>query len=107
MAHKISILVRADVNRGSIELLMTGCLTTSTVRILAGQISKARELGPSEPILVDLTAAQHIDPEALESLREAAREMESDLGAPLRFALPTTDQTCPPEGTTVPGDSFV
>lgn len=95
MPHKISLLVRADVGRGSIELLMTGCLTTFTVGILAAQISRARELGPSEPVLVDLTDAQHIEPEALEELWLAARNLERDGEVPLRFALPTAGPVCP------------
>ena len=95
MPHKISILVRADVSHSSVELLVTGCLTASTVPILTAQISRARELGPSGPILVDLTAAQHIDSEAFETLRNVARAASSDLEAPLRFALPTDEPTCP------------
>lgn len=95
MPHKISIMVRADVSRSSVELLVTGCLTADTVQILTAQICRARELGPSGPILVDLTAAQHIDPEAFEMLRDVARAASSDLETPLRFALPTDEPTCP------------
>lgn len=89
MPHKISILARADVGRNAIDLLVTGCLTLPTVRILTAQIDKARELGPSEPILVDLTGVQHIDPAALEKLRAASRDIADDSETALHFALPT------------------
>ena len=107
MPHKISLLVRADVGRGSIELLMTGCLTTFTVGIFVAQISRALELGPSEPVLVDLIDAQHIDPEALETLRDAARALESGPAPPLRFALPASEPTCPCTEAAMPGGSYV
>lgn len=107
MPHKISALVRADVGRGSVELLMTGCLTASTVQVLIAQISRALELGPSEPVLVDLTDAQHIDSEALETLRDAARTLESGSAPPLWFALPTSEPTCPCTEAAMPGGSYV
>lgn len=96
MAHKISILVRADVSRNAIDLLVTGCLTDATSRILATQIIKARELGPVEPMLIDLTEMRYIDSDALEELQAGLADKEDRPGAPVRFALPTTTSTTPP-----------
>lgn len=93
--HKISILVRADVGRGAIELLVTGCLTAPTARILSAQIARARDLQPFEPILVDLTGVQHLEPAALEELRAAEAALTADSAVPLRFALPEVATPCP------------
>lgn len=93
MPHKISILVRADVGRNAVELLVTGCLTLPTSTVLAAQIFRAQQLQPSEPILVDLTGVQHLEPAALDQLRAAEVHLPS--AAPLRVALPTTVPACP------------
>lgn len=97
MPHKISILVRADVGRDAIELLVTGCLTEDTAGILATQLSKARDLDPSAPILLDLTDARHIESGALASLRSLAevREVGGRLVAPLQLLTPATVPQCP------------
>lgn len=107
MPHKISILVRADVGRDAIELFVSGCLTGDSISALAAQIVKARVIDPSAPILVDLTAARHIEPDALEQLRSQA-EAENVGGHPdpsLRLVTPETTPSCPLPGT-ARDDSF-
>ena len=102
MPHRISILVRADVGRDAIELFVTGCLTEQTRGPLASQITKARNLDPSAPILIDFTDAQHVEPSALERLRsvvDAQQEVDGHRPAALRFVLPKETPVCPREDT--------
>src|SRR5699024_9797800 len=42
MPHKISLLIRADIDLDAIELIATGCLTEQTAPVLLEQIARAR-----------------------------------------------------------------
>ncbi|PWH06426.1 hypothetical protein DEO23_05495 [Brachybacterium endophyticum] len=70
MTDEISVLIRADVGRETIDVLVRGRLTEQTRQTLATQILKARTLDPASAILVDLTAAESIDAQPLTWLRE-------------------------------------
>lgn len=98
MPHKIMILIRADIGLESIQLHASGCLTVANQMLLRRHIDKARELDPSAPIEVDLTAVGHIEPEALRSLRSSI--VSEDAGGahvadPVRFRIPPMPQQCP------------
>ncbi|PWH05579.1 hypothetical protein DEO23_13580 [Brachybacterium endophyticum] len=62
MPHKISILVRADVDSAAVTILVTGCLTGATREVLASQIERACLLDSASPLVVDARDAQHDDP---------------------------------------------
>lgn len=101
MSHNISILARTDIGLESIQLCVTGCLTDVTQQILRSRIGEARRLDPAAPIEVDLTKAQHIDPEALKKLRSAvAAEAMGTVHVvdPVVFLLPEMPRPCPPGG---------
>ena len=92
MTHKISLLIRADIDLDAIELVVTGCLTEQSVTALLEQIARARMLDPASPIRVDLTGAQHIEPRAVDVLHEhAARDPLTH-----RRALRVDLRSCPP-----------
>lgn len=98
MSHKISILVRADVGRDTIDLVVSGCLNPDTGDVLAQQIARARALDPAAPISVDLTALEHIDPLALATLRERVEASCVDRArrhlVDVRFRLPDDPAPC-------------
>ena len=97
MTHKISIVVRADVDCGSVGLFISGCLTVLTVPILSRHIRRARELDPAVPVLVDLTGCRHIDARAVESLRAVAEMQPAGRSSePLvRLEVPERLPHCP------------
>lgn len=70
MTREISVLIRADVARETIDVLVRGRLTEETRPVLATQITKARRLDPASAILVDLTATDEIEARSLSLLRE-------------------------------------
>lgn len=97
MPHKISLLIRADIDLDAIELIATGCLTEQTAPVLLEQIARARMLDPESPIRVDLTGARHIDPSAAARVR-ARTSAPDPLGhrrTPLRLELPDELPVCP------------
>lgn len=97
MNHKISILIRADVGRDTIDLVVSGCLNEETGTALAAQISKARSLDPAAPVIVDLSDARHVNPVVLGQLRRtigAANTADGNLAA-VKFLVPKTRPTCP------------
>ena len=98
--HKISILVRADIGRDTIDLIISGCLNTQTVDPLAVQVARARQVDPAAPVVVDLRSAQHVDPDALKLLRsmaDAAKIQGFDGRlASVEFRLPATLEACSP-----------
>lgn len=98
--HKISILVRADIGRDTIDLIVTGCLNPWTVDLLARQVARARRIDPAAPVVVDLRDARHIDPSALELLRDMdGRAMVEGFNgrlAEVEFRLPATATACSP-----------
>jgi anti-anti-sigma regulatory factor len=105
MSHKISIVVRADVDRESLGLFVGGCLTSATAPILSRHIHRARALGPAAPILIDLTECRHIDSGALEALR-AVVDVHAVQGGPepsLRLEVPEPLPVCP-LSEELPGD---
>lgn len=105
MTHKISLLIRADIDLDAIELVVTGCLTEQSVTALLEQIARARMLDPASPIRVDLTGAQHIEPRAVDVLHEhAARDPLTHRRA-LRVDLPEELPACPLESPVLPATS--
>lgn len=96
MTHRISILIRADVGRDTIELIVSGCLNKETSTALATQIAKAQSLDPAAPVVVDLSNVRHIDPAVLEQLRdtaEAAQVADGNLPG-TRFITPEMAASC-------------
>lgn len=96
--HKISILVRADIGRDTIDLIISGCLNAQTVDPLAVQVSRARQVDPAAPVIVDLRSAQHVDPDALAMVRTMAgaakiKGFDGRL-AEVEFRLPATLEAC-------------
>lgn len=111
MNHKISLLVRADLDLDAIDLVATGCLTEQTVQVLLEHIARARMLDPASPVRVDLTAAGHLDPAVVSQLeaRLAAPDPLGDRRIPVQMDLPEHLPRCTeavgiPEGqaTTAP-----
>ncbi|WP_114855368.1 STAS domain-containing protein [Brachybacterium sp. YJGR34] len=98
MTHKISVLVKADVGRDTIDLYVSGCLNSETANVLAAQISRARALDPAAPILVDLTGTQHVDPTALAQLRATVDATVVDFArkhlVDVRFVGPSGKESC-------------
>ncbi|WP_152352332.1 hypothetical protein [Brachybacterium subflavum] len=100
MSHKISILVRADVDSEVVTILVTGCLTGATREVLACQIERARLLDPASPLVVDARDAQHVDPIALQLLRSrvdnpADQDTRWHRSVPVRFLVPSPLPRCP------------
>src|SRR5699024_4655826 len=103
MTHKISLLIRADIDLDAIELVVTGCLTEQAGTALLAQVARARMLDPASPLRVDLTGAQHIEPRAVDVLHEhAARDPLTHRRA-LRVDLPEEHAQRAAMGQRIPG----
>ena len=102
MEHKLSVLVRLDIDPTSIVLEVSGCLTLNGCRRLVPLIQRAAMLGPDQSLAVNLAMAGHIDAEALEYLRalphnaDSTRDLISDsidieAGFPRRLRIEAPD----------------
>ncbi|APX31763.1 hypothetical protein BH708_02425 [Brachybacterium sp. P6-10-X1] len=95
MPHSFSVTVRATIDRGAIELVVTGCLTEDTQQELFPLIRRARMLGPVTPVTVDLTTADHIDSTALVHLRASIDHDDPDRERDrIQFLLPGILPAC-------------
>lgn len=89
MRHKLSVLVQVDLDGKHVRLVVTGCLTEVNHRALCPLLRRARTLVPGIEVLVDVTAAHHVEAAAVDLLRWAAEHDDDVAGtAPVDFALP-------------------
>lgn len=101
MSHKLSILVRTDIDAEAITIVVTGCLTRSSRQVLASVIERARLLDPASPLVVDAREAQHVDPIALQLLRSQVdndahcQDGREQRATPVRFLVPSPLPRCP------------
>lgn len=89
MRHKLSVLVQVDLDGKHVRLVVTGCLTEVNHRALCPLLRRARTLVPGVEVLVDVTAAHHVETAAVDLLRWAAEHDDDVAGtAPVDFVLP-------------------
>lgn len=69
MDHSLSVVVQIELDTRCVHLVVTGDLTERNHRTLPPLVSRARALFPGATVTVDLTGAQHVDPEGLDLLR--------------------------------------
>lgn len=81
MDHRLSVLVQIDLDGAYVRLAVTGCLTEANQHVLYPLIRRARTLIPPVTVSVDLTAADHVEPAAVDLLRWAVDHDESADGA--------------------------
>ncbi|MUN62500.1 hypothetical protein GMA12_05000 [Kocuria sediminis] len=74
MDHKLSVLVQVDLDGRYVRLLVTGCLTEANQHALHPLIRRARTLIPPVTVSVDLTAAEHVEGNAVGQLRTAVHD---------------------------------
>ncbi|MEX5294702.1 hypothetical protein QYM41_05395 [Kocuria sp. CPCC 205268] len=77
MEHSLSVVVRIERDTGCVHLVVTGDLTERNHRTLPPLVGRARALFPEASVVVDLTGAQHVEPEGLDLLRWS---LDQDLG---------------------------
>lgn len=95
MLHTVSVTVRVDIDQGVVQLAITGCLTAESHHCLIPLILRARGVNPFGMVLVDLTAARHIEEAGLTSLRSAIEIVEhEEPGQPVRFLTPEVLPPC-------------
>ncbi|MFI7494718.1 hypothetical protein ACH9D2_08360 [Kocuria sp. M4R2S49] len=89
MHHKPSVLVQVDLDGRHIRLVVSGCVTELNHRALCPLVRRARTLTPDIAVVVDLTAAHHVEPAAVDLLRWAAEHEDAVRGTPaVDFVLP-------------------
>lgn len=100
MDHKISVLVQVDLDGAYVRLLVTGGLTEANQHALYPLIRRARTLIPPVAVSVDLTAAEHVEPIAVDLLRWAVDHDETMAGtSPVEVLTPAGA----PDRTRAPG----
>ncbi|MUN63953.1 hypothetical protein GMA12_12525 [Kocuria sediminis] len=89
MHHKLSVLVQVDLDGKHVRLVVTGCVTEVNHRALCPLVRRARTLVPGIAVIVDATAAHHVEPAAVDLLRWAAEHDDAVRGTPpVEFVLP-------------------
>ncbi|MFF0990261.1 hypothetical protein [Kocuria nitroreducens] len=89
MDHKLSVLVQIDLNGTYVRLTVTGCLTEANQHVLYPLIRRARTLITPVAVSVDLTAAGHVEPTAVDLLRWAFDHDETrDGSSPVELLVP-------------------
>lgn len=89
MHHKPSVLVQVDLDGRHVRLVVSGCVTELNHRALCPLVRRARTLVPGIAVVVDLTAAHHVEPAAVDLLRWAADHEDAVRGtAAVDFVLP-------------------
>ncbi len=85
--HRLSVLLRLDVDGAAVCLAVTGCLTVRSQQVLPGIVDRSRSLCSSGSVVViDLTGAGHIEGSALRAVHRAIREAPA--GGRVEFRLP-------------------
>ena len=104
MDHKLSVLVQIDLDGAYVRLIVTGCLTEANQHVLYPLVRRARSLIPPVTVSVDLAAAGHVEPNALDLLRWAIDHDDTLQGvSPVELlipnGLPTHEPVLLPPGT--------
>jgi len=69
MDHQLSVVVQVDTDARYVHLVVTGCLTELNHCGLPPLVRRARTLVPGGTVNVDLTAAHHVEPAAVQLLQ--------------------------------------
>ena len=89
MDHKLSVLVQIDLDGAYVRLIVTGCLTEANQHVLYPLVRRARTLIPPVTVSVDLAAAGHVEPNALDLLRWAIDHDDTLQGvSPVELLIP-------------------
>ena len=90
MHHKPSVLVQVDLDGRHVRLVVTGRVTEVSHRALCPVVRRARTLVPGIAVIVDVTSAHHVEPEAVDLLRWAVEHEDAVQDTPpVEFVLPT------------------
>lgn len=71
MDHKLSVLVRIDIDSAAAVLVVRGCLTYANVQALLVLIRRAENLSFGLSVAVDLAGTLHVDAQAVEQLKSS------------------------------------
>lgn len=89
MHHKLSVLVQVDLDGRHVRLVVTGCLTEVSHRGLTPLVRRARTLVPGIAVVVDATAALHVEASAVDMMRWSTEHEDAVPGTPpVEFVLP-------------------
>ena len=89
MDPKLSVLVQIDLDGAYVRLVVTGCLTEANQHVLYPLVRRARTLIPPVTVHVDLTAAAHVEPAAVDLLRWGIDHDETlDGASPVELLVP-------------------
>ena len=89
MHHKPSVLVQVDLDGRHVRLVVTGRVTEVSHRALCPVVRRARTLVPGIAVIVDVTSAHHVEPEAVDLLRWAVEHEDAVQNTPpVEFVLP-------------------
>jgi hypothetical protein len=89
MDHKLSVLVQVDLDGAYLRLAVTGCLTEANQHVLYPLVRRARTLIPPVTVSVDLTAAGHVEANAVDLLRWAIDHDETaEAVSPVELLVP-------------------
>ncbi|MGX5358225.1 hypothetical protein [Kocuria sp. KH4] len=107
MEPKIAVVVQVDLDGRQVRIVVTGAVTEINQRGLRPLIGRARRLVPGIRVVVDLSAAESVEPAAMDLLRWSAEHENSGVGSPKVEFLLTDPGTAPadsnPETTTPAG----
>ena len=95
--HRLSVLVRIDLDGRHMTLVVTGLLTGTNQQALAPLAVRARALFPESDVIVDLHQAHEAEPEAVDLLRWSLDDVQPVTG-PVRIAAPVRPGERRPEG---------
>ncbi|MCM3688060.1 hypothetical protein [Kocuria rosea] len=89
MHHKLSVLVHVDLDGRHVRLAVAGCLTELSHRALCPLIRRARTVVPGMVVVVDVTAAHHVEDSAVDRLRRSTEHEDAVRGTPpVEFVVP-------------------
>lgn len=97
MRHKLSVLVRIDLDGKRVALVVTGSLTDGNQQALAPLVVRARTLFPESELSVELHEARPAETQAVDLLRRSLEDARPATG-PVRIAVPDA-----PPGDRSPG----
>ncbi|MFI7481756.1 hypothetical protein ACH9EU_04985 [Kocuria sp. M1R5S2] len=97
MRHKLSVLVRIDLDGKHVALVVTGHLTGSNQQAVAPLVLRTRRMFPESEVSVDLQQAHAEDPEAVDLLRWSLEDARPDTG-PVRITSPARHPGHRPSG---------
>lgn len=95
--HRLSVLVRIDLDGRHVALVVTGLLTGTNQQALAPLAVRARALFPESDVTVDLHQAHEAEPDAVDLLRWSLDEVQPVTG-PVQITAPVRPREQRPEG---------